>query len=317
MRIAVVGAGGVGGYFGARFAAAGHDVTFLARGANLAALRSRGITVLSPRGDLTIEVAATDDPHAVGGCEGVLLAVKDHALAGALPMLEPLLAESGWVAVLLNGGPAPSERVARAVGPERTVAGAAYISCHLRAPGVLEHHSALARLVLGEFSGGRGERLEGFAAMAREADVDVEVTDEVRVALWSKFAFICALAGATASTGRPIGEVRATPAGRAMLRGLVGEATAVARAEGVALPKDYEVTTLAALDSIDAGMRSSLYEDVAHGRATELEALHGEVMRRAASVGVAIPVTGTVYAVLEPWAAGAESPRWPHPSEAR
>jgi 2-dehydropantoate 2-reductase len=305
VRIGVIGAGGVGGYFGARYAAAGHDVSFLARGANLAALRQRGIVIRSPRGDLAMPVDATDDPDKIGPCDVVLLTVKGYALAAALPAAQAMLGPAGWVAVLLNGGPGPSERVAEVIGAGRTVAGAAYISCHLREPGVLEHHSPLAGVALGEMSDGAGERLAEFARASRPVGIDVDVVADVRVLLWTKFAFICGLAGATASTGHPIGDVRATASGREMLRGLVTEAAAVARAEGVGLPADYEAATLQLLDELDGGMRSSLYEDLAHGRPSELESLHGEILRRAARIGVAVPVTTTVHAVLAPRAAAA------------
>jgi 2-dehydropantoate 2-reductase len=305
----VIGAGGVGGYFGARYADAGHDVSFLARGANLAALRERGITIRSPRGDLAIPVDATDEPETIGRCDVVLLTVKGYAIDAALPATEAMLGPDSWVAVLQNGGPGPSERVAAVVGAERTVAGAAYISCHMREPGVLEHHSALAGVGLGEMTGGPSERLEEFARVTRPAGIDVEIAADSRVLLWTKFAFICGLAGATASTGYPIGEVRATPSGRAMLRGLVSEAASVARAEGVALPADYEGSTLQLLETLDGGMRSSLHEDLVHGRPSELESLHGEIVRRAARLGLPVPVTATVHAVLVPRAAAAESNR--------
>jgi 2-dehydropantoate 2-reductase len=300
VRIGVIGAGGVGGYFGARYAAAGHDVAFLARGASLAALRTNGIKIRSPRGDLEMPVEVTDDAVKIGECDVTLLAVKGHAIDAAMPALETMLGKAGWTAVLQNGGPGPSERVAAAIGADRTVGGAVYISCHLREPGVLEHHSPLAGVGLGEMVGGRSARLEEFAAATAPAGIDVEISADVRVLLWSKFAFICGLAGATAASGHPIGDVRSSDSGRRLLHGLVTEGAAVARAEGVKLPADYEATTLALLDHIDGGMRSSLHEDLVHGRPSELEFLHGEIVRRAGLVGVAVPVTATVHAVLLP-----------------
>lgn len=301
MRIAVVGAGGVGGYFGARLAASGHEVSFLVRGAQLAALQANGITVRSPRGDLRLdEVRAGSDPQQLGPHEVVLFAVKTYAIDGALPLVPALLDADGWVLSLQNGGVAPTERVAAAVGVRRTVGGAAYLSCHLRAPGVLEHHPGPAALSIGELGGGLSARVEGFAKLARDADIDVEVSADIRTTLWQKFAFICGLAGATAASRHPIGEVRAGPAGQQLLRGLVTEAAAVGRADGAALAPDFEDRTLAVLNALDGGMRSSLYEDLANGRVMELDALHGEVVRRADELGIEVPVTRTVLAVLEP-----------------
>jgi 2-dehydropantoate 2-reductase len=309
VRFAVLGAGGVGGYFGARLAAAGHQVTFLARGRNLVALQANGIVVRSPRGDLAMPVDATDDPTKAVGAQVVLFAVKGHGLAAALPALQEMLSPEAWVIALQNGGLAPAEQVAAAVGDQRVVGGGAYISCHLRAPGVLEHHPGPKGMALGEWTGPVSARLTEFAQEARAADIDVELVDDVKAMLWGKFAFISALSGGTASTGRPIGDVRATESGARLLEALLGEAAAVARAEGVGLPADYETNTLGLLHSLDGGMRSSLYEDLAHGRPCELQALQGEVVRRAARVGVPVPVTTTVLAVLEPWAAGAR-PTW-------
>lgn len=301
MRIAVVGAGGVGGYFGARLAAAGHDVGFLVRGASLDALRSNGIEIRSLRGDLHLKnVRASDDPDELGPHEVVLFAVKTHGIDAALPALAPLLDPVGYVVCFQNGGVGPAERVAAAVGEDRTVGGAAYISCHLRAPGVLEHHSALAGIEIGELAGGDSARVEAFAKFAREADIDTEVSADIRTVLWQKFAFICGLAGATAASRRPIGEVRSTDAGRRLLEGLTSEVVAVALAEGAGISPDYAAKAVETLYFIDAGMRSSLYEDLANGRPMELESLHGEVVRRADALGVDVPVTRAVYALLEP-----------------
>jgi 2-dehydropantoate 2-reductase len=312
VRFAVLGAGGVGGYFGARLAAAGHQVTFVARGRNLVALQANGIVVRSPYGDLAMPVDATDDPSKAAGAQVVLFAVKGHGLAAALPTLTAMLGPDTWVIAVQNGGLAPAEQVAAAIGDHRVVGGGAYISCHLRAPGVLEHHPGPKGMSLGEWTGPVSPRLTEFAQTARAAEIDVELVDDVKAMLWGKFAFISALSGGTASTGRSIGEVRATESGARLVESLLREASAVARAEGVALPADYERNTIGLLHSLDGGMRSSLYEDLSHGRPCELEELQGEVVRRAARVGVPVPVTATVHAVLEPWAAGAR-PIWSTP----
>jgi 2-dehydropantoate 2-reductase len=308
MRIGVIGAGGVGGYFGARLAAGGHDVGFLARGENLRALRADGLTLVSPLGDLKMPVTATDDPAEIGPCDLVLFCVKGYATEGALPLLPTLLGDAGGVLCLQNGV-AGVDRVAAAAGRDRTLGGAAYLSCHLRAPAVLEHHPGPANIVLGALDGGRSARAEEFAAAAHAAGVAVEVSADVRAVLWTKLALICGLAGATASIRLPIGEVRSTPASRAVLRGLIAETVAVGRAEGVALADDCTERTLAMLDSVGPGMVSSLYEDLVHGRPMELEDLHGDVLRRAEAAGVDAPMTRAVHGILSPWVARAAAPR--------
>lgn len=301
MRMGVIGAGGIGGYFGARLAAAGNDVVFLARGANLAALRADGLRLHSPRGDLHMAVTATDDPAQAAKCEVVLFCVKGYATDGALPALGPMLAPDGFV-VCLQNGVGGVERVAAAAGPGRTAGGAAYISCHLRGPGVLEHVPGPAGFVVGEFGGGASERLEALAALAREAGVDAEVSPDIRTVLWAKLGLICGLAGSTAATRLPIGEVRSTPGSRGVLRALIEETALVGRADGAALGPDYVDRTLAMLDGVGPKMVSSLYEDLVHGRPMELAELHGEVLRRAELAGLDVPVTRTVHGVLEPWA---------------
>lgn len=307
MRIGVIGAGGVGGYFGARLAAGGHDVAFLARGENLKALRSDGLTLISPLGDLKLQVTATDDPAEVGPCEIVLFCVKGYATAGALPLLTELLGRDGSV-VCLQNGVAGVDRVAAAAGRERTLGGAAYISCHLRAPGVLEHHPGPASIVLGALDGGASPRAEAFAAAGHEAGVAIEVSDDVTSVLWTKLALICGLAGATATTRLPIGDVRSNPASRAVLRGLIDETVTVGRAEGAVLAGDLTERTLGMLDSVGPGMVSSLYEDLVHGRPMELADLHGDVLRRAEAAGIDTPMTRAVHGILAPWASRAEPP---------
>lgn len=304
MRVGVIGAGGIGGYFGARLAAAGNDVVFLARGANLKALRVDGLRVHSPRGDLHLAVTATDDPAEAAACEVVLFCVTGYATDGALPALAPMLALEGFV-VCLQNGVGGVERVAAVAGRGRTVGGAAYISCHLRSPGVLEHVPGPAGFVIGEMEGGPSPRAEAFAAVAREAGIDADVSADVLTVLWAKLGLICGLAGATASTRLPIGEVRATPGSRAVLRALIEETAAVGRAEGAVLDDGYVDRTLAMLDGVGGAMVSSLYEDLVHGRPMELSELHGDVLRRAAAAGLDVPVTRTVHGVLEPWAARA------------
>ena len=195
--------------------------------------------------------------------------------------------------------------VAAAIGVDRTVGVAAYISCHLRAPGVLEHYSPLAGMAIGELAGGLSSRVEEFAKLAQDADLDTEVSADIRTVLWEKLAFICGLP----ALPRPVGTRSARSARPRSAAGCCAawspRLRRWGRADGAALPPDYEEKALGMLDSIDRGMRSSLYEDLVNGRVMELDSLHGEVVRRADELGVDVPVTRTVLAILEPSARAA------------
>ncbi len=302
MKVTVVGTGGVGGYFGGRLVQAGADVTFLARGAHLEALQRDGLRVRSVRGDFTVPVRATDDPDAVGPADVVLVAVKSYDNDAVAEMLPSLLGEHGAVASLQNGVD-NEERFAAAVGEDRVIGGAAYIFATIAEPGLIDHTGGPARLVLGEWRGGASDRAAELVAQLRAADVDAEESPDIRSVLWSKFAFICAQAGVTASVRLPIGEIRARPAGRELFRNLAAEVCAVAAAEGVELPDGLPDKALDMADAVDPGSYSSLHHDPVHGRRMELDALLGEVVRRAERGGVDVPTTRAVYGVLEPWAA--------------
>lgn len=302
MRVTVIGTGGVGGYFGGRLVQAGADVTFLARGAHLEALKKDGLQVRSIRGDFRVPVRATDDPSSVDPADVVLVTVKSYDNDAALEMLPSLVGEQGAVASLQNGVD-NEEEFAAVVGEDRVVGGAAYIFATIAEPGVIDHTAGPARLVLGEWRGGTSGRVGELVDRFRAADVDVEESADIRSVLWSKFAFICAQAGATASVRLPIGEIRSRPAGRELFRNLAAEVVAVAAAGGVTLPAELPDTALGMADAIDPDSFSSLHHDLVHGRRMELEALLGEVVRRGERHGVDVPTTRAVYGVLEPWAA--------------
>lgn len=302
----MVGAGGVGGYVGGRLVEAGVDVSFLARGSHLAALRADGLRVRSIRGDFHVPVHATDDPAEIGGADHVLVTVKSYDTDAVATMLPALMVDDTAVISLQNGVD-NEERLAAAVGAEHVVGGTAYIFATIAAPGVIEHTGGPARLVLGEWPAGRSRRVGELVATLQDARVDAEETDDVRRELWSKFAFICAQAGATAAVRLPIGEIRSHPASRQLFADLAGEVCAVAAAEGVALPPEMVDRALEMADRVDPHSFSSLHHDLVHGRRMELEALLGEVVRRGEQLRVDVPVSQAIYGVLQPWAALAES----------
>ncbi len=307
MRIAVIGAGGVGGYFGGRLAQAGHDVTFVARGAHLAALRANGLALESGAGNATVTAATfTDDVAAVAPCDVVMLCVKLWHVEAAAKQVAPLAARGGVVIPFQNGVDAP-EIVARAVGPRRVLGGIAYIAATIRAPGVVAHTGSMARLVVGAFPDGDAAAAVAFRDACAAAGVDCMLSADVRRALWEKFCMLSAMSGCTAMARQPVGVVRADPDLRATFESAVREAWAIGRARGVVLADDYVARQLAFLDGLPADMRSSMQNDLAAGNRLEAPWLSGAVARMAAESGLAAPVSATLYAAMKPYAGGARA----------
>ncbi|WP_336343366.1 2-dehydropantoate 2-reductase [Halalkalicoccus ordinarius] len=302
MRFAVFGAGGVGGYLGARLADAGHEVHLIARGEHLAALRSEGLRVVSVLGDAAVDLPATDDPADIGPCDYVLFCVKAYDTRDAATDLSPLLGEETAVVSFQNG--VDNERwLADAIGEEHVVGGVAYVFSTIAEPGVVEHTGGPARFVVGELDGRRTDRIETLdRALSESEGIEAVLADEIRVELWRKFTFICAQAGMTATTRLPVGEIRETDASWAMYRRIMEEVAAVARAEGVDLPESTVAEWLDFARDLDPGMYSSLHYDLTHDKRMELDALHGSVVRHADDVGVDVPMNEAVDAILRPWA---------------
>ncbi|MGH2555619.1 MAG: ketopantoate reductase family protein, partial [Actinomycetota bacterium] len=237
MKIAVIGVGGVGGYFGGRLAQAGEDVHFIARGEHLRALSERGLRVRSVRGDFETRVQATDDPKEIGPSDHVLFCVKSFATQEAAKSLMPLIGPDTAVVSFQNGID-NEEAIAAEVGWEHVMAGAAFIFSSIVEPGVIEDAGGPARLVFGEWDGQESGRATRLLETFRHAGVDAALSTDIRQVLWNKLAFICAQAGMTAATGLPIGEIRKVPESMAMFRRIVEEVRDVAAAEGVDLGSD-------------------------------------------------------------------------------
>ncbi|ADB59610.1 2-dehydropantoate 2-reductase [Haloterrigena turkmenica DSM 5511] len=302
MKYAVFGAGGVGGYLGARLADAGHDVHLIARGDHLEALRTDGLCLESVAGDTTVDLPATDDPTDIGPCDYVLFCVKSYDTRDAAGDLEPLL-EDGTAVVSFQNGVDNEQWLAEEIGDERVVGGVAYIFSTIGEPGVVEHTGGPARFVYGELDGRRTERIEALDDALTDCEgVDAVLADDVRVELWRKFAFICAQAGMTAATRLLVGEIRDVDASWEMYRRLLEEVCTVARAEGVDLPDGLVDEWLEFARELDPEMSSSLQYDLTHGKPMELDALHGSVVRHAADCGVDVPMNEAVHAILRPWA---------------
>jgi 2-dehydropantoate 2-reductase len=305
MRFAILGSGAVGGYYGAMLARAGHEVTFIARGAHLAAIREKGLEIRSPMlGDFTVRARAEQDTAKVGPVDVVIVAVKAYDNRTALPMVRPMLGELTSVLTLQNGVDSVSE-VAAIAGAERVIGGTTYIATALEAPGVIEQTGAHRRIVFGEVFGKlprMSERVRRIHEALTGADVQAEAVEDGRVPIWEKFIFLVSLAGFTGATRLPIGPVWADPAVRAQFLEACREVERLARAEGVPVAADVIERIEGYINAIPGTMRSSLLIDLAQGKRIEVEALQGAVVRRAARAGVPVPIMSTLYAVLKPWA---------------
>jgi len=301
VRIAVLGAGGVGGYFGGRLAHAGADVRFVARGPQLTALRERGLQVRSVNGDFRVRAAATDDAKEIGPCDIVLFCVKSYDTETAAAMLPPLL-HAGTGVLSLQNGVDNVEKLEAAVGRRHVLAGAAYVFATIVEPGVVAHTAGPGAIAFGERDGTRSERAEQLLRWCERAGIGAELDPDVTARLWDKFVLICAQAGMTAAARLPIGEIRGHPEAWRMFRRISDEVAALAAAEGVALPSDAVERNCEFARQLAPGSTSSLHNDLVNGRRLELEALHGFVVRRARERSVDVPACEAVYALLAPWA---------------
>jgi len=305
MRIAVMGAGGVGGYFGARLAAAGHDVAFVARGRHLAAMRERGLTVRSALGDIALaQPAVADSPATLGPVDVVLFAVKLWDTETAAEAVRPLLAKGGFVIPFQNGVES-IERVGAVLGAERVMGGVAYIAATIAEPGVIAHTGTMARLRFGPVLPAQRPAAEALHAACRDAGVDAEISADIRRALWEKFVFLAAFSGLTSVARQPIGVLRGDPDLRAALEAAMREAWAVGRAKHVALPDDFVLQQMKFADGLPAEMRSSMLNDLNAGGRLEAPWLSGAVARMATELGIPAPVNATLFAALKPYCAGA------------
>ena len=308
MRFAILGSGAVGGYYGAKLARAGHEVTFVARGAHLAAIRAAGLQIRSPAlGDFTVHAPAEEDTAKVGVVDVVLVAVKAYDNATALPMIAPMTGPATTVLTVQNGVDSPDE-IAALVGEAAVVGGTTYIATALAAPGVIEQTGTHRKIAFGEVFGTLPRttaRVQAIHEAFASADIQSHPVADGRVPIWEKFIFLVALAGFTGATRLPIGPVWADPFIRAQFLEASREVDRLARAEGVRVADDRVDQIPAYVEGIPGTMRSSLLIDLQQGKKIEVEALLGSVVRRAARAGVPVPIMSTLYAVLKPFAAGA------------
>ncbi len=305
MRFTIVGSGAVGGYYGAKLARAGHDVTFIARGAHLEAIRARGLTVRSPLGDFTVQVRAEQDPSNIAA-DVAIYAVKAYSNPEALPLLRRAVGDRA-VALTLQNGVDSVDELATVIDTTRVLGGSTYIATAIAEPGVIEQTGTHRRIVFGEVAGATSQtsdRVQALHAAFSQADIESEPVADARVPIWEKFCYLVPFAGFTGSARLPIGPLWADPLIRQSIGEAVAEVEAVARAEGVAVPAGIVGRVASYMEAIPGTTRSSLLIDLQQGKPIEVEALVGAVVRRAARHGVPVPIMSTLYSVLKPHAAG-------------
>ncbi len=302
MKIAVVGAGAIGGYYGALLQQTEHEVAFLARGSHLAAMRERGLrleSVLLPE-PLTLRTRATDRPEEIGPVDLVLFTVKSYDTDAAAALLPPLLHDDTAVLTLQNGVD-NIDRLSERVGRDHVLGGACYIFTAVTSPGVITHTGGLRRVVFGELDGRSTRRAQAIRDAFAATGVPVELSEQILVALWEKYLFITAQGGMTALTRLPVGVIRQSPATMEMYLDVASEVAAVGRAHGVPIPEGERDRVRHAAEALNPGSFSSLYTDLTRSGRMELDALPGNVVNLGRRYGIPTPVCRAIYAALLPY----------------
>jgi 2-dehydropantoate 2-reductase len=299
MRIAIVGTGGAGGYFGGLLARAGHDVTFIARGPHLEAIRTRGLRVQSAHGDFTIHPArATDDPAEAGAVDLTIFAVKTYDTDSAAERMRPLVGSPTSILPLQNGVESAA-RLSRYFGREAILGGAAWIVSSIVEPGVIRQESPFRRIALGELNGRDTPRVRAIYEVLLQSGATVELTNEIEKVLWTKLLFIASFSGITSVTRAPAGPVMTCAESRLLLERAMREVEAVARAKGIPLDADVVDKNLAFVDGFDASVTSSMMRDVVAGRQLEYDALNGAVVRAGKETGIPTPLHEFIWTCLK------------------
>jgi 2-dehydropantoate 2-reductase len=300
MKIAIMGTGGVGGYYGGLLAKAGHEVTFIARGAHLAAIRDKGLRLKSVYGDFQVSPAqATDKPAEVGVVDLVVFATKTYHTDEAAKLIKPMVGPETIVISFQNGVDA-ADRIGPVIGMEHLLGGATWLSAAIEEPGLIGQYSQFRRIVLGEFDGSVTPRAQAVADALKSTGATVELVGNIVQILWTKFVFISAISAMGALTRVTMGEYRGVREARVVLTEAINEVVTVAKAAGVALDSDVVNNTLRFIDDSAPGIKPSMQRDIEAGRMSELESMIGIVVRFGAKYGVPTPVMRLAYAALKP-----------------
>lgn len=305
MKIAMMGSGGVGGFFGGRLARAGYDVSFVARGAHLAAMRERGLLIESEaHGNIHVpEVRATDDPAAIGPVDFVILSVKLWDTEAAIRQMKPML-KSGTAVLSLQNGVIKDDILRRELGDGPVMGGVCYVATTIARPGVILQTGTMQRVVIGEYDGRPSERSRLLHEALLKSGSNAELSTDVRRAIWEKFAFLVGISATTAAMRTTIGPIRKNPRTRAFLLEIFRETVAVGRTRGIALPADYADACLARADGLPEEMTASMAHDLQRGNRLEVEWLSGGVAQLGEAAGVPTPANRTVWDILALYAEG-------------
>jgi 2-dehydropantoate 2-reductase len=304
MKIAVMGSGGVGGYYGARLAAGGADVHFVARGAHLEAMRAQGLTIEGGPSPLHLpDVRATSDPSSIGTADFVLIAVKLWDTAAAIEQVTPIVGPQTTV-ISFQNGVLKEKYLGDAFGAARVMGGVGYVATTIDRPGVIRQTGPLQRLLFGELDGTASERAERLLQACLKGGIAAQASRDIRREIWEKFVFLVGLSGTTTTIRQPIGPIRENEQTRAFLLDVMREVVAVARAQGVHLPPDYAEQRLALADDVAYDMTSSMYHDLVRGNPLEVRWLSGGVVELGKAAGVPTPLNRAIADILALQSAG-------------
>ena len=298
MRIAVMGAGSTGGYFGGMLARGGHDVSLIARGAHLEAIKSNGLKVVRDNEEFTVQCQATDDPSDIGYVELALLCVKTYHNAAAIPLMQPLVGPDTTVLSLQNGVDSYLQ-AAEVLGESAVLPGAAFIEAGMLVPGTVRQTGSLVRIVFGETNGGETPRCLAIRDAFLGAGVPAEILPDIRAGQWEKFLFIATMAGVTSMARATLAELMPQAHWRQVVLACLAEIDIVARANGVNLPPGIVADTVRYIEEHLVDLQASMHTDLMAGRPLELDALNGAVVQAGRDAGVATPVNDVIYAMLK------------------
>lgn len=297
MRIAIMGSGGLGGYFGARLAQGGADVHFIARGRHLQAMRTEGLRIEGPEPMHLPKVNATDTPADVGVADVVMLCVKLWDTEQAIAQMRPLVGPQTTV-VSFQNGVLKDKYLRAAFDARQLMGGVGYVATTIASPGVIRQTGPMQRLVFGEFDGTRSARGEALLAACLAGGIQAELTDQILREIWQKFVFLVGLSGTTTTMRKTIGPIRSHPQTRAFLLDVMREVVAVGRAHGVPLPEDYAQVRLQLADDVSPDMTSSMHHDLERGNPLEVRWLAGGVVELGQAKGVPTPLNRAIHDIL-------------------